>query len=189
MSRKREAQREKRHELARQLGVASAEVDEHRHLQERARVCRPVLRVISNEPTGGALRRLFAKPAHLVLALYLVDSKGAQLLAAAALDAGERHLDKLTYHRPAHFVLVAFDVRDSEPLVMELASAALTLDGIAIGDAALAAADWEKPRAVQIGGLAAPLRGGAVSLRGVGRVAERLVLPLERSAPVVEVEL
>lgn len=189
MSRKREAQREKRHELARQLGVASAEVDEHRHLQERARVCRPVLRVVANEPNGGALRRLFAKPSHLVLALYLVDSNGARLLAACALDSGEHHLDKLTYHRPAHFVLVALDAREPEPLVKALADAALTLDGIAVGDAALAAADWEKPRAVRVGGLAAPLRGGAVSLRGVGRVAERLVLPLERSAPVVEVEL
>lgn len=190
MSRKREAQREKRHELARQLGVGSAEVDHHRHLAENARVTRPVLRVVALEPRGGVLTRRFSRPERLVVALFLVDSKGAHLLHAQVLEEGERQLDKLTYHRPAHFVVVAFTARDPEPCIAALSSgAALTLDEHRIDDGALAASDWERPRPVRLGGLPGAVRGAAVSVRGVARVSEQWVLPLERCAPTVELEV
>lgn len=189
MSRKREARRDKRHELARQLGVASADVDEHRHLQERARVSRPVLRVVQHAPAGGLLGRLFSRPEHLVLALFLVDSQGARLLDVVALDAGERRLDKLTYHRPAHFVLVALSAREPAPLVAAIASATLLLDDLPVDAVAIASAGWEAPRRVSIGGLATPFVGAAVSVRGVARVAERVQLPLLRSTATVEIEV
>lgn len=189
MSRKREAQREKRHELARQLGVGSAEVEEHRHLQEHARVCRPVVRVVAHEQAGGALRRLLGRPERLVLALYLVDAKGARLLDVAALQAGERRLEKLTYHRPARFVLLAIACHDPDVLVAELQHLTPTLDGHALEDPALATGDWEVPRVVKVGGLSAPRTGGAVCVRGVGRVERRYELPLPHSRANVEVEV
>ena len=189
MSRKREAQREKRHELARQLGVAATDVDTHHHLQEHARVCRPALRVVAHEQTGGVLRRLVTRPERLVLALWLVDAKGARLLDVAALEAGERRLDKLTYQRPAHFVLVALTALDPGALVGELPGAALTLDGLRLDDASIASAAWEVPRQVTVARLRAPLVGAAVSVRGVGRVEQRFVLPLARSRATVEVEV
>lgn len=189
MSRKRETQREKRRELARQLDVTGAEVGDHRHLQEHARTCRPVLRVIAHEATGGALRKLLARPERLVLALFLVEAKGARLLDVAALEHGERRLDKLTYHRPAHFLLVALASDAPEGLVAELTGATLTLDGRELADPSFAAAEWETGRAVRVGGLRAELAGAAVSVRGVGRVEERVVLPLPRSRATVEVEV
>ncbi|MCC7074184.1 MAG: hypothetical protein IT383_22935 [Deltaproteobacteria bacterium] len=189
MSRKRQAQRDKRHELARQLGVASAEVDEHRALQENARVCRPLLRVLAHEPSGGMLRRLWARPTSLVLALSLVDSSGARLLGTVATERGELRIDKLTYHRPAHFLLVALGARDGAALVDELTRATLTLDGRPLADPVFASASWEAPRAVRVGGLAAPCTGAAVSVRGVGRVATRVVLPLPHSRATVAIEL
>ncbi len=189
MSRKREARREKRHELARQLGVAAGEVDDHRHLQEHARVCRPVLRVVSHVPRGGVFGRLWSRPGHLVLALFLVDSKGARLLDVSALDAGERRLDKLTYHRPAHFVLVAITAPDPAPLVAAIPSATLLVDDRPIGDATLASAAWETPRRARIGGLPIACTGVVLSVRGVARVDERVALPLLRSTATVELEV
>lgn len=189
MSRKREAQREKRHELARQLGVAAAEVGAHRKLQEDARVCRPVVRVLAHERTGGALRRMLARPERLVVALYLVEAKGARLLDVGALEAGERNIEKLTYHRPARFVLVALASHDPEALVAELGSAVPRLDQLALEDAALASAEWEAPRAVRIDGLTAGYAGAAVCVRGVARVEQRFVLPLPHSRATVEIEV
>lgn len=189
MSRKREAQREKRHELARQLGVSAAEVEEHRHLQENARVSRPVLRCLGFEARGGVLKRLFGPKDALVVALYLVEPRGPRLLHAAALVEGEVRLDKLSYHRPAHFLLLAFPARDAAATLAALPAASLTLDGLALGDPALARAEWEQPRSAELGGLTTASRGAALSLRGVARLAERIVLPLEPRAPVLEVEL
>lgn len=189
MSRKRQAQREKRHELARQLGVATADVDEHRALRENARVCRPLLRVLAHEHTGGLLRRVWRQRDALVLALYLVEAKGARLLGAAALESGELAIDKLTYHRPAHFVLVALGAKDAGALVEELKGAALTLDERPLADPLFASEEWETARAVRVGGLAAPHQGAAVSVRGVGRVEARVVLPLPHSRATVEIEV
>ena len=189
MSRKREAQREKRHELARQLGVSALEVQEHRHLQENARVTRPVLRCLGFEARGGVLKRMFGAKHTVLVALYLVEPRGARLLHAAALTEGEVRLDKLSYHRPAHFLLVAFPVRDAAADLAALPAAPLTIDGLALDDPALASAGWERPRSAQLGGLPVATLGAALCLRGMARVAERIVLPLDPRAPVLEVEL
>lgn len=189
MSRKREVQREKRKEMARQLGVATGEVEEHRALQENARVCRPVLRVLGRAPAGGLLGRLFSRAEPLVLALYLVDGQGAHLLYSGALEKGEVRLEKLTYHRPARFVLVACTVRQPGDVVAALPQASLHVDGMPLTAPALASEDWEHPRAVQLSGLAGATRGAVVCVRGIARACERAVLPLPPLAPTVEIEI
>ena len=76
MSRDREAQRKKKAELARQLGVGRAGVEERKELEERERVTRPAMRLLARMPAGGLLRRLVDRQREvLVLALYLVEPK------------------------------------------------------------------------------------------------------------------
>jgi hypothetical protein len=166
MSRRREEKRTKEKELARQLGDADVDADT---LKDRARVSRPVLRTLSVK--RGVLNKLFSRKEHLVLALFLVDSKGAHKLACVVLDEGEHHVDKVTYHRPAHFVLVAWMAEDASGI-----------DSFAVDQ--LSAED-EKPRAVSVG----EKRGVAFSIRGVGRVEARHSIELESGSAVIEVEV
>ena len=67
MSRKRDEKRKKQKELARQMGVKKGEVSEHHYLQEKERVTRPELRLVTREKAGG-LKGLFAGKARPLFA-------------------------------------------------------------------------------------------------------------------------
>jgi hypothetical protein len=165
MSRRREEKRTKDKELARQLGDADVDADT---LKDRARVSRPVLRTLSVK--RGLLGKLFSRNEHLVIALFLVDSKGAHSLACVVLDEGEHHVDKITYHRPAHFVVVAWMAEDASKI--EFAADQFS-------------AEDETPRAVTLG----EKRGVAFSIRGIGRVETRHEIALHNATVVIEVEV
>src|SRR5262245_20993395 len=137
MSRERERQRKKRDELARQLGVGRAQADEQKHLQENERVTRPAVRLVARAPAGGLLRRPLDREEPLVLALFLVEAKGARMVKAVPLVDGERHeLGKVVYHRPAHFLVVVIPALEPAALVEKL-SADVRIDGHALASAEL----------------------------------------------------
>lgn len=188
MSRDREQQRKQRSELARQLGVGRADVDERKDLKENERVSRPVLRLVSRTPKGW-LRRLLQRDEALVLACYLVEGRGARLVQALVLD-GERHeLAKLTYRRPAHFVLLLLAAAEPAPLLAALATASVRLDDVDLASELLASAQWEVARRVRVDALPAVRVGAAVSIRGIGRSASRHEFPLENCVATIDVEI
>lgn len=184
MSRDREEKRKKKAELARQLGVSKASVDEHKDLAERERVTRPTVQLVERKASGNFLKRLVTSDEDLVFALFLVERRGARLLGAFEIDDVKHELGKVTYHRPAHFVAVVFP-RESVPASFD----AIRIDGHAVADAALAAADWEKPRAVRIEGIEGVSTGAAVSLRGVARIEAKVAFPLEKSTATIAIEV
>ena len=180
MSRDREEKRKKKAELARQLGVSKADVDEHKELAERERVTRPAIQLV--ERKASFLKRLISREAELVLALFLVEQRRARLIKAFALGDVRHELGKVTYHRPAHFVVVVF-ASESVPSSFD----ALRIDGHDVANEAIAA--WEKPRAVRIEGVEAVTKGAAVSVRGIARVVVKLEFPLEKSTATIAIEI
>jgi hypothetical protein len=180
MSRDREEKRKKKAELARQLGVSKGDVDEHKDLAERERVTRPAVQLL--ERKAGFLSRLISREDDLVLALFLVELRRARLIKAFALDDMRHELGKVTYHRPAHFVVVVF-ASENVPASFD----ALRIDGHEVASEAIAA--WETPRAVRIEGVAGVTKGAAVSMRGIARVEAKHDFPLEKSTATVAVEM
>ncbi len=208
MSRKREKAKESKRELARQLGVPVDEVPDT--LREHARVSAPTLRPTLHvvQDGRGLLRR--AGPVAVHLALYLVDSSGArsvrrQTLAGAppkkipgdavlSLVTGSDEATRVTYARPAHFLLVALvtegatdeerlahgdAVADASGLRIRVGS-----DSYAPGATAFAADRFERPHVVELhrGAGQSPIAGAVraaaaiLSLPGVHRAKERVDL-------------
>lgn len=163
MSRDREEKRKKKAELARQLGVSKADVDEHKDLADRERVTRPAIQLV--ERKASFLKRLMGSE-DLVLALFLVEQRRARLIKAFLLRDVRHELGKVTYHRPAHFFVVVF-ASESVPSLD-----ALRIDGYEVANEALVA--WETPRAVRIDGVDGVTKGAAVSMRGIARVEAKL---------------
>lgn len=190
MSRERERKRQKKDELARQLAGQNVDGDK---IAERARTTRPALHLLQRTPTQGLLRRLLTKESPLTATLFLVDGKGARAVASITLDDRRHELAKVSYHRPAHFVLVVVPGVAGVAGVAAVPASA-TVDGIALGDAQLAAVEWEQPRAVRVAGLDGADTGGVVSgavvsLRGVARIEARLEFPLEDCVATILVEV
>lgn len=196
MSRDRENKRKKRDELARQLGVGRADVEQQRDLETRERVSRPAVRLVAQKPVG-ILRRLLDRTDPLVVAVYLVEQKGPRLLEVIVLSKERHQLAKVTYHRPAHFIVVALAVPDAATaslLVDALSTSpatakALLVDGEELSSPAFATAAWEVPRRARIDGLLETRVGAALSIRGVARSAVRHALPLERTTATIEIEI
>ena len=182
MSRDREEKRKKKTELARQLGVSKSEVDDHKDLAERERVTRPAVQLIEQKSRGNFLKRLVASNDDLVLALFLVEQRRARLIKAFALNDVRHELGKVTYHRPAHFVVVVF-ARGSVPSSFE----ALRVDGHEIANESLTA--WETPRAARIDGIEGVTKGAVVSMRGVARVEAKHDFPLEKTTATIAIEI
>ena len=136
MSRKREEQRDKKRELARQMGVAGKEVpskllENERVTEPRLKASLEVLRI-----KRGLFKR--AQPATLVVGLYLKDPGGTRFLgllrAPCTLENGSVSLPKVDdglveqvrYRRPGRFVLVAALVESADDDVHQAVVAALT---------------------------------------------------------------
>lgn len=180
MSRDREEKRKKKAELARQLGVSKADVDEHKDLADRERVTRPAIQFV--ERSTSFFKRLIAREDDLVLALFLVEQRRARLIKAFLLGDVRHELGKVTYHRPAHFIVVVF-ASERVPSSFD----ALRIDGHEVANEALAGR--ETPRAVRIDGVDGVTKGAAVSIRGIARVEAKHDFPLEKRVTTIAIEI
>jgi hypothetical protein len=174
MSRDREEKRKKKAELARQLGVSKAEVDDHKDLAERERVTRPAVQLVSRK--AGFLSRLLSRDDDIVFALFLVEQRRARLIKAFVLGDTRHELGKIVYHRPAHFVVVVFPG--------EAVPSSIVIEEHDISSEALAS--WETPRAVNVQGVG---KGALVSIRGVARVEAKHDFPLEKGTATIAIEI
>lgn len=182
MSRKREEKREQKRELARQLGVAGKDVPTS--LLEHERVCEPKL-VVDGLDVAVRKRGFFESkvPLVVVVGLFVVDrtaaKTGARLVRQVRCDVGvvsagvsvdvSKKADvvgdeRVRYHRPGHFVVVALAAEAVE-------AAAFDVSVLAGVDAAAIAADGAL---VVVGAFAA----AGVVVDAVTTVKEALVVPL-----------
>ena len=183
MSRKREEKREQKRERARQLGVAGKDVPSS--LLEHERVCEPKL-VVDALDVAVRKRGFFESkvPLVVVVGLFVVDrtaaKTGARLVRQVRCDVGvvsagvsvdvSKKADvvgdeRVRYHRPGHFVVVA--------LAAEAAAEAAAFDVSVLAgvDAAAIATDGAL---VVVGAFAA----AGVVVDAVTTVKEALVVPL-----------
>lgn len=191
MSRKREERRKKKAELARQLGVAASEVDAHHHLQENERVTRPELRLLELRSPGGVRGLLAGRRPDVVVAVYVVEAGGARLVGTQRLAERKQQLARLSYTRPAHFLVAALATTDAPTAIdaLQAAGASVQIDGHAVDSPSFADAQWETARAASLGGVEGVTTCAAVSVRGVGRSAVTAELPLGRWTAAVELKL
>jgi hypothetical protein len=178
MSRKRKEKKSKQKELARQLGVSRAEAGEQHQLQEKERVTRPELKLVELEKAGG-LKGLLASKPEVAVAVYVVEASRTRLAGAAALGEKRVQLEKISYSRPAHIVVVACAGKGAA----EALEARGPDVGLPLGE--MGTAEWEAPRAValDLG------KASAVSVRGVDRTAQTLRFDLGGYRAVIEVKV
>jgi hypothetical protein len=160
VSRKREEKREQKRELARQLGVAGKDVPSS--LLEHERVCEPKL-VVDALDVAVRKRGFFeAKvPLVVVVGLFVVDrtaaKTGARLVRQARVDVGVVSAgvsvdvakkadvvgdERVRYHRPGHFVVVAVaaEAAVDAGVLAGVDAAAIATDGALVVAGAFAAA-------------------------------------------------
>jgi hypothetical protein len=191
VSRKREDRRKKKAEMARQLGVSASEVDSHHHLQERERVTRPELRLVELHGPPGLRSLVAGRRPDVVIALFVVETRGPRLVGALKLGDKAHQLERLSYTRPAHFVLLATATKDSSSVLASFPTdnSALKLSDLALDAPDFASNEWEEAREVEITGLPGATTGAAMSLHGVGRSAVTAELPLGKWTALVEVSV
>lgn len=211
MSRKREEQRDKKRELARQMGVAGKEVpskllENERVTEPRLKASLEVLRI-----KRGLFKR--AQPATLVVGLYLKDPGGTRFLgllrAPCTLEKGSVSLPKVDdglveqvrYRRPGSFILVAALVESADDDVHDALVAALegavTTDCLigAAGPATVASfasSTTSTSVQLQLEGADGLLAVAVVSVPAADRVKQVFALPLksadDRLAATVDVD-
>jgi hypothetical protein len=195
MSRKRREKKEKKAEMARQLGVKPGELDDKaKDLMAKGRVghfrARP-LSVKKKAGGGGVLSRLLGGKLHLGLAAFLVDGHGVRRVSfgqwdapwpkggaqATELDGAAKIEEDVRYERPAHFVVVlATAFGHAGPNF----DALLQSEGLSfceredeqktefdLADKRFSSDRWEKPHAIWINAGGEKIDGACVSLSGV----------------------
>ncbi len=207
MSRKRDEQREKRRELARQVGVKGSDVPEA--LLANERVTEPSLKgsLSVQQARRGWFKR--AGPLAVHAALFVVDGAGARL---ARLWSARGHIDRvpgdipltlaetrgddvIRYRRPGHFVVVvlltegvsAADAVRHAAALADAATLRVVVNGKSFGPGDSAIARWETPKAASIesGGAALVdvtavqfLAAAVAGIPAAHRVQEIVAVPL-----------
>jgi hypothetical protein len=190
MSRKREEKRRKKAEMERQLGDAAADVDTAR-LRERERVTTPELRLAELRSPGGLRGLLTGGPPAVVVAVYVVEASGARLIDAVEVGERKQRLERVSYTRPAHFLLIAVTTRDADATSSALASAGASahIDGEPLDSGGFREEAWETPRVAKLDGVEGHADCAALSVPGVGRAMLTTELTLGRATAVLEMKL
>ena len=203
MSRKRQAKKEKRAELARQLGVDVNAVDDKQlALQSRARVSRfvatPIALRVVERPKGMRALLVGQVEPSVWLSVFLVDGHGVKHVGVqrwrfARTQKGQREVaiqeapklaQELRYERPAHFIVIAACTPAGTNAIEDaLSDVELRVRSgeqmLALADGAFATDDWEQPREVRLHLANAPheTSAGLVCLRGVHKTSAPFALP------------
>jgi hypothetical protein len=202
MGKKRREKKEKRAELARQLGKkADALSDKEKALMGKSRVGHFFARPLSiqlEEGPDGVLSKLLGGRLELHLSVFLVDGHGIRKMVAGewnaalpkksagavTLEGASKLEEEIRYERPAHFVaLVTPDMLSDEPEKLMLKATdggEDEKDFVPLADKRLSHSRWEKARSVMVKGEAGEFSGAAITLSGVHKHKSETLFVFQR---------